>query len=222
MNDFNSVCPHCQRAVTISSSRHTRSRHDLHTQNTLGSVCVWTAFTVCPNPKCQKLSLDVSFHKLKNDLGTWKSGEPIKAWRLVPDSSSVVFPEYVPTPIRDDYKEAALIKELSPKASATLSRRCLQGIIRDFWKVKPGRLIDEIRAIEDRVDPVTWGAIDAVRKIGNVGAHMEKDINVIVDVDAGEADLLISLVETLISEWYVATEERRVRMEAITAAAVGK
>jgi len=39
------------------------------------------------------------------------------------------------------------------------------------------------------VDPLTWEAIDAVRKLGNIGAHMEKDINVIVDVDPEEAEL---------------------------------
>ena len=51
---------------------------------------------------------------------------------------------------------------------------------------------------------------------------MEKDINVIVDVDSDEADHLIGLVETLLREWYVAREERRVRMEAVMAAAAAK
>ncbi|WP_372445280.1 hypothetical protein [Clostridium estertheticum] len=45
------------------------------------------------------------------------------------------------------------------------------------------------------MDPLTWEAIDAVRTIGNIGAHMEKDINQIVDVESSEAALLI---ETLI------------------------
>ena len=65
------------------------------------------------------------------------------------------------------------------------------------------RLIDEIEAIEDKVDPLTWKAIDAVRSVGNIGAHMEKDINVIVDVDPDEAAQLISLIEILIKDWYI-------------------
>jgi hypothetical protein len=40
--------------------------------------------------------------------------------------------------------------------------------------------------------------------LGNIGAHMEADVNVIVDVEAGEAKLLIGLIETLVDEWYVA------------------
>jgi hypothetical protein len=143
-------------------------------------------------------------------------------WALIPPSAAKHFPEYVPQVIRDDYQEACLIRDLSPKASATLSRRCLQGILRDFWKVKPGRLIDEIEEVKDKIDPETWGAIEAVRKLGNIGAHMEKDIDVIVDVDPEEAGLLIGLVETLLKEWYVAREDRRVRMAAVIAAAEAK
>jgi len=141
---------------------------------------------------------------------------------LVPSSNAKAFPEYIPAAITQDYKEACLIQDLSPKASATLSRRCLQGILRDFWQVKPARLVDEINEIQNKVDHVTWDAIEAVRKLGNIGAHMEKDINVIVDVDPNEAGLLIGLIETLLQEWYVSREERKKRMGAITAAAVNK
>jgi hypothetical protein len=40
---------------------------------------------------------------------------------------------------------------------------------------------------------------------------MEKDINVIVDVEPGEAQLLIGLIEQLVDDWYVARESRRKR-----------
>jgi hypothetical protein len=46
-------------------------------------------------------------------------------------------------------------------------------VIRDFWSVKAGRLVDEIDAIKGNLDSVTWDAIQAVRKMGNIGAHME-------------------------------------------------
>jgi len=115
-----------------------------------------------------------------------------------------------------------LIKDLSPKASATLSRRCLQGMIRHVWKVKPGRLVDEIREIQPVIEAGLWKAIDAIRNIGNIGAHMENDINVIVDVDPEEAHMLIGLIELLLQEWYVEKHERQLRIEAVTALAVDK
>jgi hypothetical protein len=84
--------------------------------------------------------------------------------------------------------------------------------------VSKGRLVDEINAIRDRTDPLVWEAIEGVRTIGNIGAHMEKDINVIVDVDPGEAQLLIELIELLVKDWYVARHEREERLNAIVAA----
>jgi hypothetical protein len=66
------------------------------------------------------------------------------------------------------------------------------------------------------------GAIDAVRSIGNIGAHMEKDINLIIDVDPGEAEVLIQLLETLFKEWYVNRNDREEQMRQIVAIAKSK
>jgi len=175
-----------------------------------------TTFIVCPNPECKKFTLDVRLAKTeRNSNGDEKVLEDVKSWRLVPPSNAKVYPDYIPVALIADYTEACLIRENSPKASATLARRCLQGILRDFWKVKPGRLVDEIEAIKDKTDQLTWEAIDAVRKVGNIGAHMEKDINLIVDVEPNEAELLINLIETLFQDWYVGREDRKKRLQSI-------
>ena len=146
---------------------------------------------------------------------------PQKRWTLLPPSSAKPQPDFIPKPIRDDYYEACAIRDLSPKASATITRRCLQGMIRDFCEISKGRLLDEIKELRERVDsghapsgvlPDSVDAIDDVRKIGNIGAHMEVDINVIVDVDPDEAQTLIELVEALFVEWYVAREARKARL----------
>jgi hypothetical protein len=144
-----------------------------------------------------------------------RTGSFIQKWNLIPASKAKVFPSYVPQPILDDYKEACVIHDLSPKASATLSRRCLQGMIRGFWGISKSRLIDEIEAIKDKVDPLTWKAIDAVRGIGNIGAHMEKDINLIIDVEPNEASQLINLIEILIRDWYINRYEREKSLQSV-------
>jgi hypothetical protein len=224
MDDFNWTCPHCERDVTISEGRISHGWHTLSIENVGGRKSLMTTFIVCPNQKCRKFTLFAALHESEQKPPHYKETlvKKVQDWSLIPPSASKHFPDYVPAPIREDYLEACLIKDLSTKASATLSRRCLQGIIRDFWNVKPGRLVDEIEQIKDRVDPVTWEAIEAVRKLGNIGAHMEKDINVIVEVDPNEAALLIGLVETLLKEWYVSREDRKVRMSAVIAAAASK
>ena len=212
---FNWTCPHCQRHVTITN---TISGEDsiLYHSNADGRHMLSTTFIVCPNPECKKFTLDVRLAKTeRNSNGDEKVLEDVKSWRLVPPSNAKVYPDYIPVALIADYTEACLIRENSPKASATLARRCLQGILRDFWKVKPGRLVDEIEAIKDKTDQLTWEAIDAVRKVGNIGAHMEKDINLIVDVEPNEAELLINLIETLFQDWYVGREDRKKRLQSI-------
>ncbi len=176
----------------------------------------------CPNDECKELFL-VAYLKPYRFVGNqYQYGEALESWQLRPQGAAKVFPDYVPAPIIQDYREACLIRDLSPKASATLSRRCLQGMIRDFWKIQKDRLKDEIDALEEKVDPGTWKAIDAVRQIGNIGAHMEKDINLVLDVDPEEATLLIELVETLIEDWYVERHERERRVGRIVDAAAAK
>lgn len=72
-----------------------------------------------------------------------------------------------------------------------------------------GRLADEINALNGKVEPDVWAAIDAVRSVGNIGAHMEKDVNLIVDIEPDEATSLIGLIEMLIKEWYIARHNRQ-------------
>ena len=223
--DFNWRCPHCHHDVTISEERHSHQRHTLTIQNADGRRSLLTTFVVCPNPECKRFTLSASlWHSSRPPTAAQEVfGEMIEKWRLMPSSMAKAYDSnIVPAVILSDYEEAAAIVDLSPKASATLSRRCLQGILRDFWKAKPGRLVDEIDEIKSKIDGVTWNAIDGVRKLGNIGAHMEKDINVIVDVDPNESALLVSLVETLIEEWYIGRAEREARMNSIIAAAASK
>ena len=141
---------------------------------------------------------------------------------MIPSSSARTFPDCVPALLQQDYVEACLIRDLSPKASATLSRRCLQGMIRDFWKISDKTLFLEIAALRDKVEPEVWRAIDAVRSIGNIGAHMEKEVGVIIDVDPEEADQLIGLIETLFEDWYIAREARSKRMKDLAELKVKK
>lgn len=226
MSKLNWECPFCGHdAVIHDRAEGTMSSfsHDFEHQNKYGRQTVHGRVIVCPNPKCHEYTLSITTYDCRKGNG----GQTIdmterKTWSLVPESHTKVFPNYIPKPILDDYREACLIRDASPRASATLARRCLQGMIRDFWGISKKRLVDEIDAIKDKVDVDTWDAIDAVRQLGNIGAHMETDINVIVDVDPNEAQLMIELIETLLTEWHVARHRRQERMAAVKGAAAAK
>ena len=215
---FKWICPFCdQGAIITEDSCHEDLACFL---KTIGESKIAACRVIeCPNPNCGQFTFSVILHKDKypetNVVPHDRVGDVIKKWNLIPSSKAKVFPSYIPTSIIEDYEEACLIKDLSPKASATLARRCLQGMIRDFWGVKKDRLIDEIEAIKDKVEPLIWEAIDSVRKVGNIGAHMEKDINLIIEVDPNEAGLLISLIENIMKDWYINRHEREDKLKEI-------
>jgi hypothetical protein len=186
------------------------------------------AIITCPNPECGQVELRFALKKAKyfDALPTqnqyYVPGEEIKSWRLLPASRAKAMPSFVPSSIVEDYEEACSVETLSPKASATLARRCLQQIIRDFFGVTGRTLHDEIDGIKLKVDANVWKAVDGLRKIGNVGAHPEKDINVIVDVEPGEAAALIRLIEILVQETYVARDRQEKELKEVEEIAAAK
>ncbi len=219
MEPFKWQCPHCNHHTTILSSNFSDGEFGLSIDNADGHKVLYSYYIVCPNSECNKYTLGNilfdSTYELR--IGQYKhyDKEEVKRWRLVPNSFAKVFPKYIPKAIIQDYEESCSIIDQSPKASATLARRCLQGMIRDFWKVKSSTLFKEIEGIKDKVDPLTWKSIDATRKIGNVGAHMEKDINLIIEVEPNEAQALINLIEILIKDWYISRHERELMFKGI-------
>ncbi|EOV1171023.1 DUF4145 domain-containing protein [Vibrio fluvialis] len=219
---FSWQCPYCNHNATINAEQHSVERHDFFLNNKHNArLRLLTNVIVCPNPVCREDTITADLG-IASQYDIFECEHFLQSWSLKPQSKAKPLPDYIPKAVVADYEEACLIKDLSPKSSATLARRCLQGILRDFWNVKPARLVDEIKSIQDKVDPITWQAIDAIRNVGNIGAHMEKDINVIVDVDPDEAQLLIGLLEHLFKEWYINRHERQKQMEALIGVAKQK
>jgi hypothetical protein len=211
-------CPYCNQIATITKGNMDVNMQFFNLDNKDGDICIQTVVIVCPNQKCREYTITAKLCKTAWDGGYQTAGATMLApWKMKPKSSSRIFPSYIPKPILEDYYEACLIVGDSPKASATLSRRCMQGMIRDFWGVSKSRLIDEIGELKGKIDPTTWEAIDAIRSIGNIGAHMEKDINLIVDVEPEEATLLIGLIEFLLEDWYVARHDREEHKQKVIA-----
>ncbi len=215
MGEYQWQCPFCNTDQTVTDEMREVSLADLTLKNTDGPRRLVVKFVVCPNPACRKFSLTASLHSRETSGNRAYTGKHLTSWKLVPPSRARSFSVDLPQPVFQDYQEACLTEELSPKVSAALSRRCLSLMLRDFWQVQPGRLSDEFRQIKGTVDPLTWDAIESVRKIGMIGARMESEGAEITDIDPGEEKLLIGLIETLIQDWYVARQERRKRLRAI-------
>jgi len=138
-------------------------------------------------------------------------------------------PSEVPTDIAEDYKEACLVLADSPKASAALSRRCLQNILTSAANVKPkASLSDQITQVLDSHVLPTYLAdsIDYIRNIGNFAAHPLKSQQSgdIVSVEPGEAEWNLEVLELLFDFYYVMpaiTAKKRAELDA-KLATVGK
>ena len=166
-------CPHCSIAfharwnewfVEADDSARYKAEHE-EASNRNFSV----DSTQCP--ECQKLIFRLStFPSLP---------EPVP---IPPEDSFIVYPHGVaPRPVPtevgkefgDDFDEACRVLPISQKASAALSRRCLQNLLREKAKVKPSTLAREIQeAIKTNSFPGNLEkSLDAVRSVGNFAAH---------------------------------------------------
>jgi len=116
-------------------------------------------------------------------------------------------PQEVPANIAEDYREACQVFPFSAKASAALSRRCLQNLLRDAAKVKPSDLSNEIQEVIDggKLPSQLSISIDAIRNIGNFAAHpmKSKSTGEIVDVESEEAEWNLDVLESLFDFYYV-------------------
>lgn len=201
------LCPYCNMTMSSSNDTYTHQYPSFNgaegyywfgTQYHTDDSCLDIEFYKCPNCGNYTIQLTGVGSKVKDIVKTC----------IHPHSLAKQYPQFIPKNIRSDYEEACAIVSLSPKASATLARRCLQGMIRDFWGISKSSLYQEIDAIKDKIPADLWTSMDALRQLGNIGAHMEKDTNVIVDIDPNEASSLIKLIELLMKEWYINREER--------------
>lgn len=129
----------------------------------------------------------------------------ISIWPFLNERSPC--PTEVPAHIAVDYREACLVLSISPKASAALSRRCLQNLLRDVAKVKPSDLSNEIQEIinSGNLPSQLSESLDAVRLIGNFAAHPIKSKNTgeAFDVEPKEASWSIEVLEQLFDFYYV-------------------
>jgi hypothetical protein len=216
---FSWRCPFCQQHATVTRANHMTDTAGLLNYGVDGHKILSASIITCPNQKCRKYQLRVWLFPGEERGGYARrrsnEDEPERFWQLVPDSNAVVFPDYVAQQIRDDYTEACRIATLSPKAAATLARRCLQGMIRHVWKVKRKTLSLAIDAIKKKVDPNAWQAIQGVRTVGNIGAHMENNVDLIVSVDPEEAEMLLRLIEALVDDWYIKPHDREALYQGV-------
>jgi hypothetical protein len=144
--------------------------------------------------------------------------QPIQVWPK--GIARAPLPSEVPEKYAADYREACNVLADSAKASAALSRRCLQLILRDEAEVKAGKLYKEIDEVVNSGKLPTYLnelLLDAVRHFGNFAAHPEKDVATgeIIDVEPGEAEWSLDTLEALFDFYFVQPAKVAARKQAL-------
>ena len=174
----------------------------------------------CPN--CRRLILrlakgDIPFHP-SNPIQFFENPRDEVLIRPKASNRSPV-PAQVPEEFSEDYREACLVLADSPKASAALSRRCLQHILRERAGVRHGNLYNEIQEVlsSNSLPSDIAESIDLIRNIGNFAAHPTKSESSgeIVPVEPGEAEWCLDVIEMLYDFYFVRPDTNKKKREAI-------
>jgi hypothetical protein len=160
-------------------------------------------------PACKRMNLfllNADFYS--HSPGGYSVGEIIKEIPIRPfGSSRPPCPPEVPVNIADDYKEACSVLTFSTKASAALSRRCLQNLLVNAANATKRDLADQIQEVIDsgKLPSHLVDSIDAVRNTGNFAAHPMKSKNTgeILPVEPEEAEWNLDVLESLFDFYYV-------------------
>src|ERR1035438_5978549 len=133
--------------------------------------------------------------------------QPVSQFLAFPKGYMRPIAAEVVDPYRQDFYEACSVLNDSPKASAALSRRNLQAILRDKAGTKSKDLFDQIDEVVNsgKIPSHIQDGLHAVRNIGNFAAHeiKSKVTGAIVEVEPGEAEWNLDVLESLFDFYFV-------------------
>lgn len=210
-------CPHCRTAFNLDNARPD--------EVALGEDkdFIWRAGSVkCPD--CERLIIHLFYgppQTVQSGGGYSRRIDPDRLELRQVQPLGVVRPlsPDVPSTYADPFQRAVRVMSLAHDASAALSRRLLQDLIRQEAGITKRNLNDEIEALlESNVLPSDLaGDVDAVRTVGNFAAHPIKSQSTgqVVDVEPGEAEWLIEVLEELFDFYFVRPKERQRRRDKL-------
>lgn len=136
---------------------------------------------------------------------------PMKDIILYPkESSHRKLPKWisaVPDKFAIDYKEANFVLYDSPKASCTLSRRCIQNTLITMENLHSSELSVQIKEISLKPDfpKHLIELLDVARKIGNLSAHPEQNryTKEVLQIEPAEAEFCLDVLDELFKYYFV-------------------
>jgi hypothetical protein len=214
-------CPHCGIAF------HDQWKREMIRQPNDEDKTAWiSAVTRCP--ECHKETVRIQHFK-SSSLTERDCLLDLVAYPKTTNRKPT--PKEITGGIKEDYEEACMVLPLSNKASAALSRRCLQAILRGqgYTQRDLAQQIDALLGEQDPTKAIPTAlrqTVDAIRNFGNFSAHPVTDQTTlqIIAVDPGEAEWCLEILEEMFDHYYVRPAHAKARKAALDKklAAAGK
>ena len=222
------ICPHCgthfNRALDPAVYADTHSTDETKLTYSGPRTCVGKTgreeiyIFVYECPRCGKETIDLHRHPYKRPQET-------SILTIDPLLPSREVAEEVPAELRDDFVEAVRVSSLSSKASATLSRRCLQSTLRYCFPEMPhAELFSEIRWLEKqgKLPLDIFSYLHSLRKAGNFGAHpSKKGLSIVYDLSAEDLEACFLVLQTLFDLLIVLPARQQRTLEALKSNMLG-
>ena len=196
------ICPHCLIAFKVEWNENDSNP----IYDKVDDLRFYFFYSTCP--ECEREIIKMLVEEIQQSTH-WGFKKEMYLHPKTPNRKPL--PKSIPKKFTKDYYEANAVISDSPNASAALSRRVLQHILEEKSNVtKNNRLVDQIKEAKEKekFDLKLHGLIDYVRTFGNFGTHASKDdSDKIIDVEKGEAETLLEIIEDLFDYYYLKPEE---------------
>lgn len=208
-------CPHCTVTIHIDLQSRPLTLAQDEDDRTIG----WEAqYGICPSCK-QAIIMLRNGPGIPASNGNFLINGAQARFLVWPQSSLRPCPTEVPPDVAADFKEASSVLHASPQASAALTRRGLQQVLRDYANTKSKDLVDQIQEVidEGHIPAALADQLDAVRVIGNFAAHPLKSKNsgAILPVEPHEAEWNLDVMEAVFDHYFVKPAQALARKAAL-------
>lgn len=209
-------CPHCTTSAHFNWEKIIFPASWDH-------ACDKGGYAICYGfcPECNKLVIELQYSHICKNFDT-------EYWIDTPDREKIIYPhsntgrklnEHIPSQYAQLFHESEDVNNISPRASATLSRYLLQMLLHEELGIKKKNLEEEIMALEDNRNVPTnlITMLQIMRRVANFGAHPKKSTNSneIVEVEAGESEVMLDLLEELFDYIFVKPKQQELFLENI-------
>jgi uncharacterized protein DUF4145 len=220
MSSNDPTCPHCLKAF-----------HDERIKRIVGRDADGTWIVEHRKcPACSKVILELAQlpkgHLLNQSDPDYQYWQATSRIMIRPKSiSRHPFQKEIPDKYLKDYVEACLVLNDSPKSSAALSRRCLQHLLCEEAATTKRDLVDQINEVLNLGTLPSYISqnIDVIRQFGNFAAHANrlKTTGEIVDVEPGEAEWCLEILEDLLDFYIVRPAIAKEKRDALNKTLAG-